>query len=150
MRILFIEDDKYKRESVIVFIKSLYPNTEIDTAVSYESGVQMGVDNQYDLILLDMTIPNFDTSEGRPGGQSFKNGGEMIVRELLDEEICFRCAVLTQYETFNNETIDQISERISMRCGNKYLGYIKYNKLDEEWKENLKKLLQYVKSNNNR
>lgn len=149
MKILFIEDDKYKRESVIVFIKSLHPNTEIDTAASYESGVQKGVDNQYDLILLDMTIPNFDTSEGRTGGQSFKNGGEMIVCELLDEDIDFRCAVLTQYETFNNETIDQISERISMRCGDKYLGYIKYNKLDEEWKDNLKLLLQDVKSNNN-
>lgn len=149
MKILFIEDDKYKRESVIVFIKSLQPNTEIDTAASYESGVQMGVDNQYDLILLDMTIPNFDTSEGRTGGQSFKNGGEMIVRELLDEDIDFRCVVLTQYETFNNESIDQISERISLRCGDKYLGYIKYNKLDEEWKDNLKQLLQDVKSNNN-
>lgn len=149
MKILFIEDDKYKRESVIVFIKSLQPNTEIDTAASYESGVQMGVDNQYDLILLDMTIPNFDTSEGRTGGQSFKNGGEMIVRELLDEDIDFRCVVLTQYETFNNETIDQISERISLRCGDKYLGYIKYNKLDEEWKDNLKQLLRDVKSNNN-
>lgn len=150
MKILFIEDDKYKRESVITYIKSLNRNTLIDTAASIESGVQMGVDNLYDLILLDMTIPNFDISEGRVGGQSFKNGGEIIVRELLDEDVDFKCAVLTQYETFNNETIEQISERISMRCEEKYLGYIKYNKLDEEWKDNLKHLLENVKSNNNR
>lgn len=149
MKILYVEDDINKRTSVIEYIKTIYPNAFIDTGMSVESGVQLGVDNKYDIIILDMTVPNFDNNDGRNGGQSFKNGGEIIVRELLDEGVDFRCVVLTQYETFNNESIDQISDRIKQRCGNKYLGYIKYNKLDEEWKDNLTKILNHVKNNNN-
>lgn len=148
MKILFIEDDDYKRNSVIAFLKENFEDISIDTGISVESGVQQGVDNHYDLILLDMTIPNFDKTAASGGGQSFKNGGEIIVRELLDEGILFKCAILTQYETFNDETIEQISDRITHRCGSNYLGYVKYNKLDEEWKDKLKKLLQNVKNTN--
>ena len=57
---------------------------------------------------------------------------------------------MLEYETFNNETIDQISERIKTKCGVNYLGYVKYNKLNEEWKGQLVKLLQDVKNFNNR
>ncbi len=149
MKILVVEDDNIKLNSVTDFLNHSFNNLSIDCGRSVQSGVQLGVDNQYDLIILDMTIPNFDSSAGRNGGQSFKNGGEIIVRELLDEEIDFRCAVLTQYETFNNETIEEISERIKKRCGDKYLGYIKYNVLEENWKEELIKLIQYVENNNN-
>ena len=69
---------------------------------------------------------------------------------MIDEGVLFKCLILTQYETFNNETIDQISERIKTKCGVNYLGYVKYNKLNEEWKGQLVKLLQDVKNFNNR
>ena len=55
--------------------------------------------------------------------------------------------VLTQYETFNNETIDQISNRIKQKCGNNYLGYVKYSTLNNEWKDQIKKIIAYVKNN---
>ena len=149
MKILFVEDDDHKRKSVEDFLRSVICDLSIDVGMSIESGVQLGVDRDYDLILLDMTIPNFDKTDGRNGGISFKNGGEIIVRELLDEGVTFKCAILTQYETFNNETIEEISERIQKKCGENYLGYIKYNILDEEWKDNLIKLFQNVKNTNN-
>lgn len=149
MNILYVEDDEHKRNSILSFIKSKFNSVHIDIASSVQGGVCLGVEQEYDLILLDMTIPNFESSEGQGEGQSFKNGGEIIVRELLDEDVNFRCAVITQYETFNNETIEQISERIAQRCGDKYLGFIKYNTLDEEWKDNLKRLLDNVKNINN-
>ena len=149
MKILFVEDDDHKRKSVEDFLRSAICDLSIDVGMSIESGVQLGVDHDYDLILLDMTIPNFDKTDGKNGGISFKNGGEIIVRELIDEGVTFKCAILTQYETFNNETIEEISERIKEKCGENYLGYIKYNILDEEWKDNLIKLFQNVKNTNN-
>ena len=149
MKILFVEDDDHKRKSVEDFLRSAICDLSIDVGMSIESGVQLVVDHDYDLILLDMTIPNFDKTDGKNGGISFKNGGEIIVRELIDEGVTFKCAILTQYETFNNETIEEISERIKEKCGENYLGYIKYNILDEEWKDNLIKLFKNVKSTNN-
>lgn len=145
MKLLLIEDDDKKRNSVLSFINSEIPDNSVDEGFSVESGVQLAVDNPYDLIILDMTIPNFDKTGGRNGGNSFKNGGEIIVRELLDEDVHFKCVVLTQYETFNNETIDEISNRIKSRCGENYLGYIKYSTLDDEWKKQLKQVIANVK-----
>lgn len=145
MKLLLVEDDDKKRNGVLSYLRSQFDNVEIDEGLSVESGVQLGVDNSYDLIILDMTIPNFDKTDGKNGGVSFKNGGEIIVRELIDEGVSFKCVVLTQYETFNNETIDEISNRIQTKCGENFLGYIKYSTLDDEWKEKLKNVILYVK-----
>lgn len=142
MKILLVEDDDHKMHDIISIVKEIDTHVIVETAFSVASGVQKAVDNEYDLLLLDMTIPNFDNTEGKDGGPSYKNGGELIIRELIDEEINFRCAVITQYETFNNETIEQISERISALCRECYYGYIKYSTMDENWKVELKKLLQ--------
>lgn len=65
---------------------------------------------------------------------------------MLDEEIDFRCAIITQYETFNNETIDQISQRISRLCQKNYFGYVKYSTDNDMWKDKLKKLIEHVEN----
>lgn len=141
MKILLVEDDEHKMLDIISILKEVDAHVIIETAISVASGVQKAVDHEYDLLLLDMTIPNFDNTEGNDGGPSYKNGGELIIRELIDEELAFRCAVITQYETFNNESIDQISDRISALCGDCYYGYIKYSTMNENWKVELKDLI---------
>lgn len=146
MKILLVEDDEHKMNDIISYIDTLKKNIIVETARSVESGVQAAVDNQFDLILLDMTIPNFDITEKSDGGKSYKNGGEIIVKELLDEEVVFRCAVITQYETFNNETIDQIGQRIRQLCGDDYLGYVKYSTNTESWRQGLKELIEHVEN----
>ena len=144
MKILLVEDDEHKMNDIITYLKTTIKNVNVDTACSIASGVETAIDNQYDLILLDMTIPNFDITETSDGGKSYKNGGEIIVKELLDEEIDFRCAIITQYETFNNETIDQIGQRMKELCGDNYFGYVKYSTSDNSWKDSLKKMIEYV------
>lgn len=146
MRILLVEDDVHKMNDIIDYISTLNMTIEISTARSVESGVQSAIDNSYNLLLLDMTIPNFDITEKSDGGKSYKNGGEIIVKELLDEGVDFNCAVITQYETFNDETIDQISLRIQRICGTRYFGFVKYNTSNESWKNDLKRILENVES----
>lgn len=146
MKILLVEDDEHKRNDVSACLMSVDGDMTIEHGYSVASGVQMAVDCQYDLLLLDMAIPNFDQSNGSNGGRPFKKGGELIVEELLDEGVDFRCAIITQYETFNNETIDEIGQRLSELCGDKYFGYVKYSTMNEDWKDDLKKLIQHVKN----
>ena len=144
MKILLVEDDEHKMKDIIHYLELIKKGVIIDTAFSVESGVQKALENLYDLILLDMTIPNFDITETSDGGKSYKNGGEIIVKELLDECVSFRCAIITQYETFNNETIDQIGLRIQDLCGENYYGYVKYSTSDDAWKDSLKKIIGNV------
>lgn len=146
MKILLVEDDKHKMNDIIAYLDTYKKKIEVDAACSVESGVQSAVDNAYDLILLDMTIPNFDITEKSDGGKSYKNGGEIVVKELLDEGVVFRCAIITQYETFNNETIDQISQRISRLCRDSFYGYVKYSTDNDAWKSNLKELIEHVEN----
>lgn len=144
MKILLVEDDEHKMNDIIMYLKTTMKDVKIDTAYSIASGVETAMGNLYDLILLDMTIPNFDITETSDGGKSYKNGGEIIVKELLDEDVDFRCAIITQYETFNNETIDQIGRRMKVLCGDNYFGYVKYSTSDDSWKNSLKKLIEHV------
>ena len=146
MNVLLVEDDEHKMNDIIAYLESLRKKIQTTQARSVESGVQAAVDSPFDLILLDMTIPNFDITENSDGGKSYKNGGEIVVKELLDEAICFRCAIITQYETFNNETFDQISQRIHQLCQDSYFGYVKYSTSNESWKSDLKKLIENVEN----
>ena len=144
MRILLVEDDEHKMKDIIQYLEVILKGVIIETAHSIESGVQSAIDNQYDLILLDMTIPNFDINETNEGGKSYKNGGEIVVKELLDEDVFFNCAIITQYETFNDEPIDQIGQRVKTYCGDHYYGYVKYSTSDDAWKQSLKILIEHV------
>ena len=89
MKILLVEDDEHKRNDVAGCLLSLKYDISVDYGYSVESGVQKAVDNNYDLLLLDMTIPNFDQSNGSSGGRSFKKGGELDIdkacRSILDD-----------------------------------------------------------------
>ena len=98
MKILLVEDDEHKRNDVAGCLLSLKYDISVDYGYSVESGVQKAVDNNYDLLLLDMTIPNFDQSNGSSGGRSFKKGGELIVEELLDmKQLTKLATVFLQY-----------------------------------------------------
>lgn len=144
MNILIVEDDENKYKTISEYISSIYPQIKLFVSHSYQSGVQMAIDHKYDLLLLDMSIPNFDITVNEEGGEALKNGGELIIEELLDEGIDFKCTIITQYETFNNEPLSTIDSRLRKSCGTKYCGCIKYDTYNDDWKELLKANIENV------
>jgi len=146
LKVLIIEDDDHKCSEIELFLRETFPNVILKYGKSYQSGIQEATREQYDLLLLDMSIPNFDINENEDGGSTLKNGGELIIMELMDENIDFKCLVLTQYETFNEETLDAIDIRLKENCGEKYLGCIRYSAWKDDWKELLKNAILNLKS----
>ena len=71
------------------------------------------------------------------------------MRELLDEEVPFKAVIISQYETFNNETVEQIDARLKGLCSSNYLGWIKYSTKNIDWKEKLNKIINDVINTNN-
>lgn len=138
LKILIIEDDDHKCSEITTFLKESFPKIFLKFGKSYQSGIQEATSAQYDLLLLDMSIPNFDINENEDGGSILKNGGELIIMELIDENVNFKCLILTQYETFNDETLDAIDLRLKENCGDKYIGCIRYSAWKDDWKELLK------------
>lgn len=60
MKILLIEDDKYKREDLRTYIHQEFPDVWVDEVKSYKTGVLKVLDGTYDLLLVDMTIPTYE------------------------------------------------------------------------------------------
>lgn len=144
MRILLVEDDGYKSAAIKQWIETSYNNIEVTLAVSYRDGCVAALDETYDLLILDMSLPARTQSVGA-SKDTIVNGGELIIRELLDEDVTFYAVILTQYETFNGETIEAIQDRLRQMCGEMFAGCISYNSQDDSWKNNLKIVLDHAK-----
>lgn len=144
MKILLVEDDSYKSTAIIQWINIEFINTDVDLQTSYKDGCVAALRSNYDLLILDMALP---ARTQKTGGESdtIVNGGELIIREMLDEQVPFKAVILTQYETFNGETIEAIDERLKAMCGESFCGCISYNSQDDSWKNNLQIILDNVK-----
>ena len=143
MKILLVEDDGYKAQALSEWLKSNFSDLEIVSTSSYKEGCLTALDGFFDLLILDMTLP-LRVSEGRSSKETLVNGGELIIRELLDEGMEFKALIITQYETFNGETIEAIEERLIKMCGDRFLGCVGYNSQDDSWKTNLKNIMSYA------
>lgn len=144
MRILLVEDDGYKSAAIEQWIEATYDDMDVTMADSYKDGCVAALDEQFDLLILDMSLPA-RTQKAGTSKDTIVNGGELIIRELLDEDEDFYAVILTQYETFNGETIEAIEDRLRQMCGDKFAGCISYNSQDDSWKNNLKTVLDHVK-----
>jgi len=144
MKILLIEDDKYKSEDIKANIQEKFSEILVDIVKSYKTGVMKTLLGNYDLLLVDMTIPTYDSDVISNNGGSLKNGGEMVINEVYDEGKNVKFAIVTQYETFDGETLDVIENRLKRLCSENYLGCVKYCSYKEDWKEPLNKIVDYV------
>jgi DNA-binding NarL/FixJ family response regulator len=147
MKILLVEDDVYKSTAIKQWIETEHQNTSVELTVSYRDGCLAALEGGYQLLILDMSLPARTQKVGS-AKDTIVNGGELIIRELLDERVPFNAVILTQYETFNGETIEAIDERMKQMCGDSFYGCISYNSQDDSWKNNLQKILNDVKSSN--
>lgn len=147
MKILLVEDDGYKSTAIKQWINSEFNDANVELQVSYKDGCLAALNGSFDLLILDMALPARTQNTGN-GSDTIVNGGELIIREMLDEEVDFKAVILTQYETFNGETIEAIDDRLRQMCGERFCGCISYNSQDDSWKNNLHVILDNVKGSN--
>ena len=149
MRFLLVEDDNSKADDVIGFIKNEIGNIEIDVAKSYHSGMKQIFMADYDLMIVDMTLPKHD-GDACGDESSLYNGGEILIGYVLDMGKIIKSIVLTQYETFMGETLGNINTRLLSDCPESYIGCVKYDSTSETWKQKLIDKISYAINSNNR
>jgi CheY-like chemotaxis protein len=141
MKFLVIEDSDLKFQLVQNLLKDHYPNSIVHRSASYQSGVETLMRESYDLVVLDMTLPDSDIQHSFVGVDDFPFGGELILREMTRKKINTRFIVLTQYDTFvlNHEelTIDQLRVKLMQKYSHFLLGCIKLDYSGVEWKSEL-------------
>lgn len=146
MKILIIEDDKIKIEKLSLFFQG--HNFEIKE--SYHSGLRSLLGSQeFDLLILDMSIPLWERGNNDLGGNFEQFGGVNILREMKRRLRLIPTILVTMFDVFADGklTFSQVNCDLLARFAEFYRGAVFYNASEEDrWKSDLEKLIQTIAS----
>ncbi len=148
MRILIIEDDSNKMGRIANEVREIRKDAQITEARSYQSGVRSLMSEQFDFLLLDMSLPIFDISFEEDGFQVDPFSGRNILTEMIRKNVLVPTAVITMFETFGEGsdlmTLEELDKDLGEKYAAIYRGAIYYNSSEINWKESLKKLFEEI------
>lgn len=148
-KILIVDDDNYKIKNIKDLIFSIDKSFVISTMEALNPGLLELRSNKYDLIILDMSLPVFSSSE-TTNFNPF--GGIAFLREMRRKNITTPVVIVTQYEIFGEGEFQKNSKIIDEECKSDFLNYkgiIIYSSVNNEWKEKLVKMIGDIKNDNN-
>jgi CheY-like chemotaxis protein len=143
MRILVVEDDDTKRSELVTFLGETY-DVIVESARSFQGGLRALLAEPPDLILLDMTMRNFDRSLTEDGGRPHPFAGREILRQMHRNRIDTPVLIVTQFDRFGEEhdftTLAQLKEELGQKYPN-YIGAIQFKGNVDDWKPAIKSIL---------
>jgi CheY-like chemotaxis protein len=144
MNLLIVEDDLNKLKNLTLYLDtySEEKGIKIDYTIkhSYQSGLECILSKTFDLLLLDMSLPNFDTDDENP----LAKGGELILYEMDVMDITMKTVIFTQHDDFEGESLESIHSDYINKFSRFYTGYVFYNAIESNWKKELKIILDGV------
>jgi len=146
MKILIVEDQEEKSDDLVTFFNSNYSQSpDICIKQSLRSGLRaLTMQKDYDLVILDMSMPNFDPSADDPiGGTPESFAGKELLSQMELREISIPVVVVTQYATFSKGQIslDDLDLNFKHTYPGFYLGAVYYSSASESWKGKLRLLI---------
>lgn len=138
MKILYIEDEQSKATKVIKVISDEYKDIVIHHCRSYNSGVNHLRNNKYDIVLLDMSLPIYDTDKVESYNNEFETfGGIDILEEMNRLELDSKAIVITAFDVLSdNDTkvsLKQLDINMKEAFPKEYVCSIHYNSSSLEW-----------------
>lgn len=138
-KILLIEDDEFKFNSIRNLVLQFNSKFYIDGARSLVEAVDAINSSEYDLILIDMSIPSHPIVSGEGSPISLLTGGLEVIFELNYLHRSDRCVIITQYPEIEicdkfyslEESVDAIRENYDCVVSS----CIEYKEDSTAWKE---------------
>ena len=147
MLILYIEDEIYKAKDVMHFIES-YRNHKIIWKKSYINGLLELEDNRFDLVILDMSLPLYDSDFGQGELNEFDPlAGIHFLDEMKRVGYSEKVIIITAYDYIKKDETQIISlanlkNEMQDEYPEKYVDGIFYSDDSLEWQEILNMYLQ--------
>lgn len=147
-KILIIEDDKVKIER----LNTYFSNNDFTIKESFQGGVSELKNNyqDYDFLILDMTIPIWEKGNNDLGGNYEQFGGEKILREMKRRKLFLPTILFTMFDVFptkeGNITFDEINIIFKEEFSDFYIGAVFYNANEDNWQIDMSKLISQIKS----
>lgn len=145
MNILFIEDHPYKLGQVLNFLSEGFPDVKVEVRNSYNSGLRELITNskEYDLLLLDISMPNYDISPEENGGDFLPLAGKLILKEMYLREIPTKAIVVTMHGSFEDGTkLAELDNKLKTEFCDNYIGHVYFSAVSTEWKIQLENLIK--------
>ena len=104
-RILLVEDYEEKAKDIRKFLQEKFPNAKVFNCTSYNSAQEMifEAEDEYDLILLDMSMSTFDLNDDASGGLPEPAAGQNILEGMYLRNISTPVIVVTMYNVFGRK-----------------------------------------------
>jgi CheY-like chemotaxis protein len=143
-RILIVEDDEDKAAKLAAFLLERHGIVEPVIARSLQSGLRAALEGHVDLMLLDMTMTNFDRTLKDDGGRPHAFAGREILRQMQREGVSFPVIVVTQFDRFGEEdeavTLTDLIAELRSRFPD-FVGTVYYRSNVDDWKPMLDQLI---------
>lgn len=140
-QILFVEDDEPKLEQVLELLDT-FADIDVIVAKSLNGACRRIDSDQFDVVLLDMSLPTFDNGMtiGASGRQK-TFGGKEILMYLWENEIDVPVLVLTQFKDFPGDegpvNLPQLHAQLSAEFPGLYYDHIYFEHDNDAWKSTL-------------
>lgn len=148
MTILIVEDDENKRVQLSQFLQLVIPEEAVQLQRSLQSGVKKIRQERFDLIILDMTLPQYDLSPDEPSDDTHIFGGQEFLAQMERFEVRTPVVVFTQFEVFgkppNELNLESLDLKLKAEYPLVYKGVVYYHSSINSWKQELKdKLIEH-------
>lgn len=144
MNVLVAEDDEDKLEQTQMFLTLLEEVRDIVVAKSLQSCLRAINERDFDLLILDMTMPTFDRTLSEEGGRPHAFAGREVLRQMRRRRIETPVIILTSFDRFGEEsdytTLDQLKHELKSNFPN-YTGTVQLKANVDDWRDALRDLL---------
>ena len=106
-RILLVEDYEEKAKDIRKFVQEKFSYVTLYNCSSYNSAQEMifEAEQEYDLILLDMSMSTFDLNDDASGGLPEPAAGQNILEGMYLRNISTPVIVVTMYNVFGRKEL---------------------------------------------
>lgn len=133
-KILIIEDDIHKLESLNKFIKAHLIDSQVTISTNLQDAIKAIDSDIFRLVLIDMAIPSHPILPGAGSPISLLNGGLEVILELCSLDRDDDCVIITQYPEIEV-------------CGNTYGINIAKDNINELLECNVLECIEYSEGN---
>jgi CheY-like chemotaxis protein len=140
LRVLLVEDSDRKRIKVIELLSEISADVELVEAQSFNSGSRALDQSEFDVVIIDMSLPTYDRSPTESGGRFRTLGGRELARKIVRRGHRSKIVFFTQYDSFsgtNAHTLKSLGELLAEECGNNFVALIYYDSSVSTWREQL-------------
>lgn len=145
-RILLVEDYEEKANDLCQFLKEKFPDFTVRKCTSYNSAQEMifEAEQEYDLILLDMSMNTFDLNEDASGGLPEPAAGQDILEGMYLRGISTPVIVVTMYNVFGRKELAAFDVELKEQYPDNYRSYVYYSAQKGDWRNMLEQQIKKI------